>query len=269
MGDSTSAMGWMQKSNFTNDDENDTDKIEKLAAAHHLAQIVQESLSCLYTQWFRGKDNDVSDSLSRDHHLSASVLTNLLSSSIPNQLPPDFNISPLPSVIYSWLCSLLAKMPVNKARQVRPKMITLAAGADGSNSSTASSSRMTCTSSPSPNHGNTQSSYQSLPKPSVKPGSLYQLSLHWLKEQSKPPLTTCLRPYGMASGQIPASMTMENCRSFFRRNTAATATSTRTSNNRKRSCSSSFANSLRPALKIKHCNRSALHRRLIFRDEIL
>ena len=45
MGDSTSAMGWIRKSNFKNDDENDTYTIAKLAAAHHLARIVQESLS--------------------------------------------------------------------------------------------------------------------------------------------------------------------------------------------------------------------------------
>ena len=92
MGDSTSAMGWMQKSNFTNDDENDTDTIAKLATARHLARIVQESFSFLYTQWFHLEDNDVSDSLSRYHHLSTSVLTNLLSSSIPNQPPPQVSI---------------------------------------------------------------------------------------------------------------------------------------------------------------------------------
>ena len=98
MGDNTSAMGWMRKSNFTNDAKNDTNTIAKLAADHHLAQITQESFSCLYTQWFRGKDNNVLDSLSRDHHLSASVLTNLLYSYIPNQLPPYLKIAPLPSV---------------------------------------------------------------------------------------------------------------------------------------------------------------------------
>ena len=103
MGDSTSEMGWMQKSNFTNDDKNDTNTIEKLACARHLARIVQESFSRLYTQWFHSKDNDVSDSLLRDHHLSTSVLANLLSSIIPHQLSPDFNIAPLPSVIDSWL----------------------------------------------------------------------------------------------------------------------------------------------------------------------
>ena len=130
-------------------------------------------------------------------------------------------------------------------------MSTLAAGANGSNSSTASSSRTTCTSSPSLNHDNTPSYYQPSPKTSVKPASLHQLSIPWLKEQSEPPLNTWLRPSGMVSGQILASMTMENCQSLFCSNTAATATSKKKSNNRKRSCSSSFANSLRPATPSK------------------
>ena len=138
-------------------------------------------------------------------------------------------------------------MPVNKAQQVRPKMSTLAAGTDGSNSLTASSSRMTPNSLTYPNYGNAQSSYQPSPKPSVKPASLHQISLPWLKEQSEPPLNTWLRPSGMVSGQILASMTMENGQSLFCSNTAATATSKKKSNNRKRSRSSSFANSLRLA----------------------
>ena len=150
-------------------------------------------------------------------------------------------------MIDSCLCSLLAKISVNKARQVQPKMSTLAAGVDVSNSLTASSSRMTRTSSQSTNHGNAQSYYQPSPNPSINPASLHQLSLPWLKEKSEPPLTRCLRPSNMVRGQIPALMTMENCRSLFRSNTAVTVTSTKTSNNRKRSRSFSFTNSLRLA----------------------
>ena len=99
MGENTSAMRWMRKSNFKNDGENDTYTVEKLTAARHLAQILQDASSCLYTQWFPREDNDVSNSLSRDHHLSTTVLTNLLSSSIPHHLPPNFKIAPLTSVI--------------------------------------------------------------------------------------------------------------------------------------------------------------------------
>ena len=146
MGNSTSAMGWMRKSNFQQTDENDTDTTAKLTAARLLARVIQDSKSCLYAQWFPGKDNDVSDSLSRDQHLSIADHTHLLRSSIPNQLPPNFRISQVPQVINSWLCLLLGKLPVNKARQVKPKMSEIAAGADGSSSSPASNLRTTLSS---------------------------------------------------------------------------------------------------------------------------
>ena len=37
MGNNTSAMGCMRKSNFKNDGENDTDTVKKLTAARHLS----------------------------------------------------------------------------------------------------------------------------------------------------------------------------------------------------------------------------------------
>jgi hypothetical protein len=50
----------------------------------------------VYSQWFRGDWNDVSDSCSRDHHLSEQELTKLLLSTVPNQVPRDFVFVPLP-----------------------------------------------------------------------------------------------------------------------------------------------------------------------------
>ena len=181
MGNNTPTMEWMRKLNFTNDGENDTDTVTKLTTARHIARISQDASSCLYTQRFPGDDKDVSDSFSRDHHLSTTVLANLLSSSIPHHLPPNFKIAPLPSVINSWLCSLLVKMPINKARRVQPKMSLITSGAGGANSSTVSNSKMILTSSRSPNHGNIKSYSPHSPKLSTKPDSLMQLSLPWLK----------------------------------------------------------------------------------------
>ena len=142
----------------------------------------------------------MSDSLSRDHHLSTTVLTNLLSSSIPHHLPPNFKIAPLLSIIDSWLCSLQVKMLVNKARRVQPKMISIAAGAGGANSSTVSNSKTITTSSRSPNHGSVKSYSMHSPNLSAKPASLLQISLPWLKAHSDQPLTTWIRPSGMVSG---------------------------------------------------------------------
>ena len=70
MGDSTTAAGWLRKSNFKEDDENDVETTVKLITARHLANLILHAKACLYSQWFVGDENDVSDSLSRDIHLS-------------------------------------------------------------------------------------------------------------------------------------------------------------------------------------------------------
>ena len=54
-----------------------------------------------YSQWFEGKANDVSDSLSRDDDRSDEELTNLLYSHFPKQMPEHFEIVPLPKEIES------------------------------------------------------------------------------------------------------------------------------------------------------------------------
>jgi len=69
MGDSTTSTGWLKNSNFTEEDEANTDTTAKLLAACHLAHVVQYVQYCLYSQWFPGEDNLVSDCLSHDIHL--------------------------------------------------------------------------------------------------------------------------------------------------------------------------------------------------------
>jgi hypothetical protein len=68
--DSTSANGWLRKSNFSDSDEEAT----QLTTARHLAKLIIDSQSCIYSQWFGGADNVVSDALSRDFHLSDNLL---------------------------------------------------------------------------------------------------------------------------------------------------------------------------------------------------
>jgi hypothetical protein len=52
------------------------------------------------SQCFAEKENGTSDVLFRDTHLTATALTDLLHSSIPEQVPPNFSICPLPPPIY-------------------------------------------------------------------------------------------------------------------------------------------------------------------------
>ena len=101
MGDSTTATGWLHKSNFQEDDEDDVETTTKLVAARHLATLIQNAQACLYAQWFQGEENDISDSLSRDLHISPSALRDLLLSKFPSQVPNNFRIVDLPSAIVS------------------------------------------------------------------------------------------------------------------------------------------------------------------------
>jgi hypothetical protein len=91
--DSSTAAGWLKKSNFTNrEDEN-----VQLTTARQLGQLLIDSRSCLYSQWFPGDENAISDSLSRDFNISTPDLTKLLVSSVPDQVPFGLKILPLPT----------------------------------------------------------------------------------------------------------------------------------------------------------------------------
>ena len=86
MTDSTTTNGWLRKSNFPDDSENETDahlacKMD-LARAHSLRLL--DNWIKEYSQWFPGKLNDVSDCLSRDFHLKDEQLTKLLTISVPS-----------------------------------------------------------------------------------------------------------------------------------------------------------------------------------------
>ena len=78
MGYSTIAVGWLRKSNVKEQSEDNTEPACKLEAARHLARIIQQVQSMIYTKWFPGCNNIVLDYLSRNFHLSPSCLTNLL-----------------------------------------------------------------------------------------------------------------------------------------------------------------------------------------------
>ena len=90
--DSTSAEGWLRKSNYDKDSQSSNCEVKS-----HLATTVISSKSCLYLQWCERKKNDVSGALSHDHHLFDSLLTSLLST------------ASLTSSQMGWLICLLQK----------------------------------------------------------------------------------------------------------------------------------------------------------------
>ena len=107
-GDSTSAMGWLRKLNF------DDAKPLHLSLARAMANLIMDHNSCLYSQWFPGDENNLTNALSCDTHLDNDALLTLLLSHVPKQIPEGFCICPLPlklvSQITTWLRNLLTSM---------------------------------------------------------------------------------------------------------------------------------------------------------------
>ena len=92
LGDNTSLLGWLRKSNFTADFE----QASHFALARHFAILMADASRCHFSQWFAGKENNVADLLSRDHKQSDALLTKHNSFVYASQVPPEFHVSPLP-----------------------------------------------------------------------------------------------------------------------------------------------------------------------------
>jgi len=122
--DSSTASGWLRKSNFSDK----KDELVQLTTACQLANILIKTESCLYNQWFSGEENKVSDSLSCDFHLPPRVLSNLLKLSVPDQVPFGLEISPLPADFSSLLTLLLQNQPQKDPWLKAPKRSKLALG---------------------------------------------------------------------------------------------------------------------------------------------
>jgi hypothetical protein len=101
--DSSSASGWQQKSNFADN----LDEAIQLSAARKLSDLLINSESNLYSQWFPSGQNSMSNSLSRDFHVSSTNFSSLLYLNFPEQAPFGLTILPLPPKIVSWPTCLL------------------------------------------------------------------------------------------------------------------------------------------------------------------
>jgi hypothetical protein len=113
IGDNTSAIGWLYKASKL-DPSSPYYKAVQLIA-RKLARLITDSTHCLASQHIKGEQNIVSDLLSFEgtargyaHPLapdfpSDSILTERFHSCIPQLIPEDFAISPLPSEILSFL----------------------------------------------------------------------------------------------------------------------------------------------------------------------
>ena len=208
--DSTTASGWLRKSNFADkEDEN-----VQLTTARQLANITIKTKSCLYSQWFQGDDNIVSDSLSRDFHIPSSHLASLLESYVPEQVPFGLKIIPLPNEIDSWLICLLQNQPQREQWSKAPTRSKFALGVDINAIYSPSVSKMTCTSIASLDHTSTKSSAP-LRTPSEKVDMVLERQNMSNRNLSVPPWIAWHRPTSWLTEQIQDWTLMENLPSFY------------------------------------------------------
>ena len=113
--DSSSALSWLYKSNFSPATQQDNDHI-----ACELVNLLVSFEASLYSQHIVGKANVITDSLSRDHHIPNKQLTFILNSLYNDQSTAPSNISEeLPYAITSFLSSL-KPLPIRKTESLHP-----------------------------------------------------------------------------------------------------------------------------------------------------
>ena len=201
LGDNTTAAGWCRRTNFRETTEDDKDWVVKQQVARKLATLILDSESVLYTQWFKGSWNLVTDSLSRDMYLfSASTHTLFLKSTVQCQLPPNFQIQELPEEISCFITSVLQQLPVKKQRSRPQKASDLAHSKLGRHFSSALNSQDPSTWTDSVLSKRILSYLPSLTQYDRAP-SLQDITSIWWKEQSSPPSHMWRRPSGQTTGQ--------------------------------------------------------------------
>ena len=99
--DSSSALGWLLKSNFDTTTHENHDKVSR-----DLAWLCYSSNVSLFAQHIEGWRNSIADALSRDFHLSTKHLSDIILSHLPKQVHSQFKIVTHPRDISSWMLSL-------------------------------------------------------------------------------------------------------------------------------------------------------------------
>ena len=221
IGDNTSALGWMRRSNFRQKEESDVSWKVKQHLGRKLAYLVLDSNTVLYKQWLKGQDNVVADSLSRDNYfLSANTHTRFLQLTVPQQLPSNFVIKPVPKEICCFITSTLQQLPDDQQQSSRPKPSDLARGNIGHLTSIVS--ELTANSSNTSTYTSRTSYCQDSHKQSEQVPSLNEIRDIWLRDQSQPPSHMWLRPSGQTTRKTQDWTMMARHALCCRSNTEAT-----------------------------------------------
>ncbi len=113
MTNSTTAEGWMRKSNFNKHSNDPIQASTCVNAARHNAKLFMDADIKRYVQWL-AVQNNVVDALSEDWYRDDNKLTSMLLFHFPKQMPKLFKISLLPNKISLWLILLLQRQPLRE-----------------------------------------------------------------------------------------------------------------------------------------------------------
>jgi hypothetical protein len=239
MTDSTTSAGWLKRTNFSEEAIDPIKATIRLKIARKHASLFIHHNIKEYPQWFPGKKNNVADALSQDFDLSDAELTKALCLHCTSQLPPHFQVVPLPSKIESWLTSLLLQLPMKEQLKEQHMKTKLDPTDDGSNTSTQSASPTTLFSTDSTDASVT-SSFAPLQQLSEKEDFQAMLSKPWLLEQSEIPFQVYARPSGSMDNPTHPKTKTFNLASFYNDNTDPMSTMTPNRNTKKPSPSVSL-----------------------------
>jgi hypothetical protein len=221
MTDSMVSQGWQRKSNFCETDETDIQiRLKREVSRDHAIIFMKNNIKD-YSQWFPGSENDIADSLSRDFHIPTETLTQLYRSLIPEQMPEDFQIKPLPPGVKSWLGALLRQLPEATQGKEQHQKSKLVLGQDGRLSSNKLSTPKMNFSTTS-NNINELTYSPVLPKLSGRQHISEALSIPWLQKQSEVPSTMWRRPLGTTVGKTRDWTRTERLQDFYNNSLQAT-----------------------------------------------
>jgi hypothetical protein len=130
MTDSTTLEGWLRKINFSKPGDDPIQASVCLEAARTPAMNYMTTGIREYSQWFRGEDNMVAGSLSHHDDQSDKELTQLSCTHFSSQIPPHFEIQPLPNKITLWLTALLLRLPMKEQFKEKHTRTSLGCGKD-------------------------------------------------------------------------------------------------------------------------------------------
>jgi hypothetical protein len=214
--DTTAAAGWLHHSSLDDSWHDSPPLCPWIASA--TAQFLLDHSSILFSKWFPGKENQVANSLSQDHHITNELLP-LVHSSFPEQMPWDFAICPLPrklsSQIMMWLHWLLSSSQSPKV----PTQSKIGTSATTPHSSSGLSSRtMARSSTPSTHSAAPASSAPSPTHMDSEDSPQLRTLIRERQDLFATPSTLWLRPIGLTGIAAPATTLAGNSPSFYQMN---------------------------------------------------